>query len=172
MDQLPSDKLKNIQIENLTKDEFNTASGVVYIDAPNALADAVTLNDAKLAVSTFGANGILPNKGAISVTSFTDAAPGSNLRPSVGEVWVIDDLFFGSVVNGSSSSNTITISLTDGTNTVTIHSLGAAGSATTQIGNPATGGMKLTLTNGLYLNVKGSESDESILLIPYQMTAQ
>jgi len=171
-EQLPSDKLKNIQLESLTKDQFNSASGVLYIDAPQALANAVTLNNAKQAVSTFGANGPLPNKGAITVSAFTDAAPGTDIRPGVGEVWVIDNLLYGSIVNGSSSSNTITISLkdADGT-TITIHSLGAAGSATTQIGNPATGRMPLTLTRNLYLNVKGSESDESICHIPYQMVA-
>lgn len=169
---LPSQKLKNIQIENLTKDDFNSAVGVIYIDAPGALADAVTLNKAKEAVATFGANGILPNKGAITATTFTDAAAGSPIRPAVGEVWDIDNLLYGSIVNGSGSSNTITISLTDGTTTIAIHSLAAAGGTVTQLGNPATGAMKLRLTRQLWLTVKGSESDESICHIPYNQVAQ
>ena len=41
MESLPSDKLKNFQIESLTRDNFESASGVIYIDAPDALENVV-----------------------------------------------------------------------------------------------------------------------------------
>ena len=173
MESLPSNKLKNFQIENLTRDDFESASGILYIDAPNALADAVNLNDAKLAVSTFGGNGIIPNQGAISTVTFTDAAAGSDIQPAVGEVWQIDNLFMSAVLNGSSGTpNAIVIAITDGTTRLDIHAFAAAPGTTTPIGSPASSSLKLYLTNDLYLNVRGDQSDTSSIYVPYQMVVQ
>ena len=175
MESLPTEKLKNNQIESLTRDNFESASGVIYIDAPDALENFVQLNRAKLAVATFGGNGVLPNKGAISATAFTDSPPtGTAIQPAVGEVWMVD-LTNINIINGASGTNNVTLQWSDGTpNTCTIVTAGIAGAATAGVlfdieKTPE----KITyLTNSLYLTVVGSASDESHLKIPYQMVAQ
>ena len=167
----PYDYFTTTKVGNLTQTQINSA--IKDSDVPEKVQgrQAIEIHKVKEAASTFGGNGIIPSKGAITASSFTDAAAGTAIKPEAGEVWVIDNLLYGSVVNGSSSSNTITIALTDGTHTITIHSFAASAAAITQIGNPATGAMKLRLTNQLWLTVKGSQSDESICHIPYQMVA-
>ena len=174
MESLPSDKLKNFQIESLTRDNFESASGVIYIDAPDALENVVQLNRAKLAVATFGGNGVLPNKGAISSTAFTDAPPtGTAIQPAVGEVWMVD-LTNINIVNGASGTNNITLQWSDGSETTTIVTAGIAGAATAGVlfDIEKTPEKIAYLTNSLYLTVVGSASDESHLKIPYQMVAQ
>jgi len=175
MESLPSDKLKNFQIESLTRDNFESASGVLYIDATNALENMIQLNHAKLAVATFGGNGVLPNKGAISSTTFTDSPPtGSAIRPAVGEVWRVN-LTDINIVNGSASSNTVSLLWTDSTGaTAAIISTGIAGNATAgKLYDDALMTEKIAyLTNSLYLSAVGTQSDESIIKIPYQMVAQ
>ena len=167
----PYDYLTTTSVGDLTQDQINSSIASSFVPEKVKGKQVIEIHKVKEAASTFGANGILPSKGAITASAFTDSPAGTAIKPGAGEVWVIDNLLYGSVVNGSGSTNTITIALTDGTSTITIHSFAAAASAVTQFGNPATGTMKLTLTNQLWLTVKGSQSDESICHIPYQMVA-
>lgn len=175
VESLPSDKLKNFQIENLTRDDFESASGILYIDAPDALTNMVELNQAKLAVATFGGDGVLPNGGAIKQVTFTDGPPtGSAVQPSVGQVWRVN-LTDINIVNGSSSSNTVSLIWIDSTGaTAAIISTGIAGNATAgKLYDDALMTQKIAyLTNSLYLSVVGTQSDESIIKVPYQMVAQ
>jgi hypothetical protein len=166
----PYDYLKVTKIQDLTQTELNSSIKNSFVPETKQGIDVIQIHKVKEAGSTFGANGVLPDSGAIASTAFTDA-PTAELKPSANEVYQIDNLFLSYIVNGSSSTNAVTISLTDGTSTIPIHTVSVAGSAAALIGNPATSSMKLNITNKLWLKVIGDQSDESQWQVPYTLVA-
>jgi hypothetical protein len=175
-DKEPSNKLKNITLDDLTQTQVKSAAGVVYIDSPSALADTVAFHNAKLAVATFGST-VIPSKGAVGTVAFTDAPPtGSVLDIPEGEVWLTWPSLWR-VVNGASATNDVKVYIQE----VGGHSCQIG--ATTTVASAATDGAAITasvalpiprsirLTKNLTLAVVGTQSDESTLKIPYQLEA-
>ena len=167
----PYDYLTTTKVDDLTQTQINSSIKESFVPEKKQGREIIEIHKVKMASSTFGSNAI-PSKGAISVVTFDDTAGGSDIRPNDGEVWEIDNLLMGGVLNGSGSTpNAIQIAITDGTSSLVIHQFAAAPATTTAIGSAATAQMKLYLTNSLYLNVIGDQSDESSILIPYNMVA-
>ena len=168
----PYDYLKTTQVDDLTQDQINSSIKESFVPQKKQGKQIIEIHKVKEASSTFGSNGVIPSKGAISTVTFTDAAAGADIQPSAGEVWQIDNLFMAAVLNGSSGTpNAITIAITDGTTRLDIHSFAAAPGTTTPIGNPSASSLKLYLTNDLYLNVRGDQGDTSSFYVPYQQVA-
>lgn len=176
-DKEPSNKLKNITLDDLTQTQVKAASGIVYIDSPAALADTVAYHNAKLAVSTFGGT-IIPSSGGNETVAFTDGPPtGTQLDISAGEVWLTWPSLW-SVVNGASATNDVKVFLVDVANnrqtqigtTTTVASAATDGPATTAtVARPLPSYIKLS--SNLTLSVVGTQSTESTLVIPYQLEA-
>lgn len=166
----PYDYLTTTQVSDLTQTEINDSIKNSFVPEKVQGKQIIEIHNVKEASSTFGANGVIPDSGAIASTAFTDA-PTAELKPSANEVYQIDNLFLSYVVNGSSSTNAITISLTDGTSTIPIHSVSVPGSQSALIGNPATSSLRLNITNKLWLKVIGDQSDESQWQVPYTKVA-
>lgn len=168
----PYDYLKTTQIDDLTQDQINQSIKESFVPEKKQGKQIIEIHKVKEAASTFGSNGVIPSKGAISTTTFDDSAGGSEVRPEVGEVWQIDNMFMSAVLNGSSGTpNAIIIAITDGTTSLDILAFAAAPGGVTAVGVPATHTFKLTLTNSLYLTVRGDQGDTSSLYVPYQMVA-
>lgn len=175
-DQEPSDKLKNITLDDLTQTQVKAAAGVVFIDSPSALADTVAFHNAKIAVATFGST-VIPSKGAVGSVAFTDGPPtGTELVIPAGEVWLTWPSLWR-VVNGASATNDVSIFIQEvggqacqigvATTVASAALDGAAVTASVALPLPRT----LRLTSGLTLAVVGTQSTESTLKIPYQLEA-
>jgi hypothetical protein len=169
----PVGKLKTVTLGDLTQTQLNATTVSTFVNRPTALKQATEIHQAKLAISTFGGNGIIPDSGAILATAFTDAPPtGSTIRPGEGEVWRVD-LTDIEIVNGSSGTNTVKLMLTDGAVVLNIISTGIGGAAT----NGKLFDLEKTpskveyLTRSLYLAVVGTASDESFCNMPYTKVA-
>lgn len=168
----PYDYLKTTQVDDLTQSQINSSIKESFVPEQVQGKQVIQIHNVKQAASTFGSNGVIPSKGAISTVTFTDAAAGSDIQPAAGEVWQIDNLFMSAVLNGSSGTpNAVIIAITDGTTRVDIHAFAAAPGTTTPIGSPASSSLKLYLTNDLYLNVRGDQGDVSSIYVPYQQVA-
>ena len=172
MEATPTDKLKQVQIGDLTTTQLQSTSKLTYIPQDSMLDDAVRIHKAAEAISTFGAGGVLPDSGAISVTVFDDTAGGTSIQPAEGEVWRVE-LALMAAVNGAVGANTITVSVTDGTSSVEVVAKAVAGSATENLIDIVQAGLlPLEITNSRYLKVISSESDPSMLLLNYTMVAR
>jgi len=170
---IPEDKLKTTTLGDLTQSQIYDTSSATFIPQRAALEDLILIHKAKMALSIFGGNGIIPDSGAISSTAFSDAPPtGTAIQPAAGEVWRVD-LAAAWVVNASGSSNDVTLLWTDGTPGGTGDYITAtiAGSATAgKFYNTALVPTSVhTLTNSLYLAVVGTAS--GTLNIPYTLVA-
>lgn len=170
---LPSSRLKTLNLQDLTQSQVNATGKTVFIPDAVAREDVIAVHNALLAVSTFGAT-VVPSKGEVKVVAFTDVPSpiGTVIQPPAGEVWLLDPNVV-SVINGGSGVNTVNMWLTDGTtSTAPIATVAATVSADPQLLppiNPAS--VSLKLTNSLYLAVTGSVADESLLLLPIQYEA-
>ena len=173
MEATPTDKLKQVQIGDLTTTQLQSTSKLTYIPQDSMLEDAhVRIHKAAEAISTFGAGGVLPDSGAISVTVFDDTAGGTSIQPAEGEVWRVE-LALMAAMNGAVGANTITVSVTDGTSSVVVVAKAVAGSATENLIDIVQAGLlPLEITNSRYLKVISSESDPSMLLLNYTMVAR
>ena len=81
MEATPTDKLKQVQIGDLTTTQLQSTSKLTYIPQDSMLEDAVRIHKAAEAISTFGAGGVLPDSGAILVQVFDDTAGGTSIQP-------------------------------------------------------------------------------------------
>lgn len=168
----PTTKLQTTTLGDLTHTQLNATSSSTFVNRPGALKNAADIHRAKLAISTFGGNGIIPDSGAILGTAFSDAPPtGTAIQPGAGEVWRVD-LTDIEVVNGSGSTNTVTLMLTDGTpTTLTVIATAIAGSAThgKLFDLEKTPSKVEYLTNSLYLAVVGTAA--GVCNVPYAKVA-
>lgn len=169
----PTQKLKTTTLGDLTHTQLNETTSTTFIDRPGALKDAVGIHKAKLAISTFGGNGIIPDSGAIHSESFTDGPPtGAFIQPAAGEVWRVDltDIL---IVNGSGSENTVKLMLTDAVTSLEITSAAISGAATAGrlFDLEKTPSKVEYITNSLYLAVVGTQSTTSTLNMPYTKVA-
>jgi len=167
----PSDKLKNITLDNLTHAQLKSAAGVVFIDSPSALADSVAVHNAKLSIATFGST-VIPSGGGIDQTTFSDAPPtGTQVSIPTGEVWLTHPSTWR-IVNGSGSTNAVKVYLVDVANNVQ-NQIGTdtdvAGAAPD--GAAVSGDVPpwLKLNSNLTLAVVGT--GDGTLKIPYQQEA-
>jgi len=172
MEATPTDKLKQVQLGDLTTTQLQNTSKLTYVPQGSMLEDAVRIHKAAEAISTFGAGGVLPDSGSISVTVFDDTAGGTSIQPAEGEVWSVP-LAFLTAINGAVGASTITVSLTDGTSSIQVATSSVAGGATEALIDLVQAGLlSLEITNSLYLKVISSTSDPSQLLFPYTMVAR
>ena len=172
MEATPTDKLKQVQIGDLTTTQLQSTSKLTYIPQDSMLEDAVRIHKAAEAISTFGAGGVLPDSGAILVQVFDDTAGGTSIQPGEGEVWRVE-LGLLTAINGAVGSNTMTVYASDGTTDVSLGAKAIAGGATEAIFDFAVFGLQpFEITNTRYLKVISSESDPSMLQVNYTMVAR
>ena len=169
----PVNKLKTTTLGNLTQTQLHDTASSTFVNRPAPLKNALEIHNAKLAISTFGGNGVIPDSGAIEEVTFTDGPPtGVPIQPSAGEVWRVD-LCEAWIVNGSGGSNDVTLMWTDGIMAGTYITATIAGAATNGklFDVSATPSSVHTLTNALYLAVVGTQSVGSTLNVPYTLVA-
>lgn len=108
-------KVQTTQLKNLTQAQISQLIENNFLSEPETLADGVLIHRAKEAQATYGAGGIVPSTGSIESDTFGDSI--TLIQPGVNEVWCIDPSML-QVVNAGVAQCTITVALTDGTNSL------------------------------------------------------
>jgi len=173
MEASPLDKLKTTTLGDLTQTQIHDTAATTFVSRPGATRIAREIHEAKLAISTYGGNGIIPDSGGFEQVEFTDAPPtGTAMQPPAGQVWRID-LTDINIVNGSAGSNTVSLKMTDGITSNLLKATAIAGG--NQDGKmfdiEKTPSKVEYFTNSLYLAVVGTSSDASTAKVPFTKVA-
>jgi hypothetical protein len=144
MGQIRND-LKTLTVDTVTGTQMNSAGGRIYLSNDRDLKEGKDMQHAIVALRTFGA-WLQPDGGAIATSDGTSMT----VRPGVGGQYVVNGV---SVVNGTGGALAVSVSLSDGSNTVQLASGDAAHSgAITTYSLP----YPLTLTNSLFLVIQAA----------------
>jgi hypothetical protein len=174
---IPEDKLKTTTLGDLTQTQLYSTSSATFIGQRKALEDLILIWKSKMALATYNGT-VLPDNGGHKTVEFTDAPPtGTQLVINPGEVLLTwPSLWSG--INGAGAGNDVKVFLVDvannrqtqigGTTTLTASTLDGA-ITTSTVARPIPSYIKLT--SNLTLAVVGTQSDESSLVIPFQLEA-
>ena len=154
-------KVQTTQLKNLTQSQINDLVKNNYLSERDTLADGVLIHAAKLSQATYGGGGIIPSTGSIETATFTDSI--TTIQPASNEVWVIDPALL-QVVNNGINTATITVTMTDGTNSLTFPTVIInSGFSAFVLGVDSSAGIQsygMRLTNTLYLTLI-SDTDQT-----------
>ena len=156
-------KLRTLKLKDLTQTQISATIKDTFLSEQDGLSQGVLVHQAKEAQSTFGSGGVIPSAGSISATTFTDSAV--TIKPAVGEVWSLNPAFITGSNSGMAPA-TVTLSITDGTNSVALPSATVPDANQIPIiENQYSSTLKLT--SSMYLSVISDSNDTQTLRFPY-----